>query len=270
VLSVPQVTIIVTFTISILPPGYSGALHVAKLTHNIVPPTLRAKKGQNMDQLDQFLDAPASEEVILTETAEDVLPEATAAPEEIPPAPIQQERPDVEGMKAAMMAERRKRQELEQLLAQRQEEERPFLGEEYEARFKETEARFQQELVKQKLDLSESFARAKHEDFDEKLDIFSQLVSNNPALYTHMAQQVNPAEFAYKVAADQLQLKEMANPTEYKAKIEAEIRAKLEAEYAAKYKSGNLPPTLAEARGGASSMRTAEWAGPASIKDILK
>lgn len=218
-----------------------------------------------MDQLDQFLDTPATEEEVVIAPAEETQ-EAPAAPD-IPP-PVQPP-PDVEGFKAAMIAERRKRQELEALLAQRQEEERPYLGEEYEARFKETEARFQQELVKQKLDLSESFARSKHEDFEEKLEVFSQLVTQNPAIYQHMIQQVNPAEFAYQTAANQLQLKEMANPNEYKAKIEAEIRAKLEAEYAEKYRKGQIPPTLAEARGGAGA-RQAEWSGPASIKDILK
>ncbi len=220
------------------------------------------------DQLEEFLAPPAeaAPEEVAPETPE--APPAEVAPEAPAPAAVT-ESPDVEGLKAAMIAERRKRQHLEAELARKAEEEKPYLGEEYENRFKETEARFQQELIRQKMDLSESIARSTHADFEEKLSVFSELVAQNPALYQHMAQQVNPAEFAYKVASDQLKLKEMANPAEYEAKLEAKIRAKLEAEYAEKMKKGQLPPTLADARGGAGA-RAAEWSGPTPLGDLLK
>lgn len=215
------------------------------------------------DPLDDFLEPVAEEPAAPQE------PETPPEPAEPEPAPAAAPQPDVEGLKAAMIAERRKRQELEAELARKAEEERPFLGEEYEARFKETESRFQQELTRQKLDLSESFARNLHADFDEKLEVFTELVKQNPALYQHMVSTVNPAEFAYKVASDQMKLKEMANPEEYEAKIAAKIEAKLRAEYEEKMKKGHIPPTLADARGGAGS-RQPEWSGPTPLGDLLK
>ena len=171
------------------------------------------------------------------------------------------------------MAERQKRQQAEQraaeLEAAKLAEEKPFLGEEYEARFKETEERFQNQLVTQKLDLSESFAREKYTDFEEKLGVFGELCQQNPALYGQMIAQVNPAEFAYKTASNTLKMKEMANPEEYeqklRAKIEAEVKAKYDKEAAQREE---LPGSLATTRGVSGNHQPA-YAGPAPLSDVL-
>ena len=84
-----------------------------------------------------------------------------------------------------------------------------------------------------------------------------------------MVQQANPAEYAYTIASQQLQLKEMQNPDEYRKKVEAEIRAKVEAEYADKERKRTVPPTLADARGAAGGTRTPEWQGPAPLNEVL-
>lgn len=218
------------------------------------------------DQLEQFLSEPeAVEEVIDPEPEQGE--EAPAEP--APPAVAEPEKVPV----AALMAERQKRQQAEQraaeLEAQRQAEEKPYLGEEYEARFKETEINFQKQLVVQKLDLSESFARDKYADYDEKLSVFGELCQQNPTLYNQMVAQVNPAEFAYKIASNQLKLKEMSNPDEYeqklRAKIEAEMKAKYEKEAA---KREELPGSLATTRGVAGT-HTPAYAGPAPLSDVL-
>lgn len=222
-----------------------------------------------MDQMEEFL-SPAEPEVI--DPVEEPEPEPETAVEV--PAPAAVPPPEVEGLKQAVMAERRKRQELEQALAQKQEEEKPFLGEEYEARFKETETRFQSELVKQKLDLSESFAREKYPDFEDKLGIFSEMVASNPALYQQMVQQINPAEFAYKTASNQQKLKEMGDPSEYEKKLRMQIESEMEAKYkalmdAATKKKAELPGSIATSRGSGGN-QAPTWAGPTSLDDMLK
>lgn len=180
----------------------------------------------------------------------------------------------IKGLEAAAAAERHKRQMVEAELAKKQQEEKPYLGEEYEARFTETEQRFQQQLVSQKLDLSEAFAREKYNDFDAKLEVFASMVTENPALYAQMVQQVNPAEFAYKTASNQQKLKEMGDPTEYEKRIREEERARVKAEYDAKIeeevkKRTSLPGSIANASGAGGATPPA-WSGPAPLDDILK
>lgn len=218
------------------------------------------------DQLEQFLAIP---EEPAAETPEEPEKGEETPAEPAPPAVAEPEKVPV----AALLAERHKRQLAEQRAAQleaaKQAEEKPFLGEEYEQRFQETEQRFQQQLVTQKLDLSESFARDKYEDFEEKLSIFGELCQQNPTLYGQMVAQLNPAEFAYKTASNQLKLKEMSNPEEYeqklRAKIEAEVKAKYDKEAA---KREDLPGSLATARGVAGT-QTPAYAGPAPLNDVL-
>lgn len=177
----------------------------------------------------------------------------------------------IKGLEAAATAERHKRQEIERQLA---EKEKPYLGEEYEARFLETRTEFQQQLLAQKLDLSEDFARQKYADFGDKLEVFKGLVQTNPALYQQMVQQANPAEFVYKTATNQQKLQEMGDPSEYESKIRADERAKVEAELVGKNtaeakKRADLPGSIATASGvGGATAQT--WSGPTSLDDLLK
>lgn len=223
------------------------------------------------DQLEQFL-SPAVEE----KQSEPEVTQETAIEEPAVAAEPQEE----PWTKAAYLAEKEKRQRAEQAanelaakLAKQEEEEKPYLGEEYEARFKDTESKFQNALIQQKLDLSESFAREKYADWDDKLVVFADMIKENPALYQQMIQQANPAEFAYKTANNQQKLKEMGDPSEY----EKNLRAKIEAELKQKYekqseqeaaKRDELPGSLAITR-GASGTHSASWAGPTDLKDVL-
>jgi len=222
------------------------------------------------DQLEQFLNPPEEEETGAQETTEadgqEIVKEEIQKPEDEQRAAAAKETPDVEGLKQAMLAERRKRQELEAELAKKAQEEKPYLGEEYEARFQETEQRFQAELVRQKLDLSESIARDRHADFDEKFNVFSDLIKQYPALYPQMVQQVNPAEFMYKTASNAMRMKEMENPEEYERKL----KEKWEAEYKAKNEKKDTPPVSIAGARGAAGTHQAAWQGPASLDDILK
>lgn len=229
-----------------------------------------------MDAVDEFLDEmqPEGEVEQEDQQQEEQQSDTGAETQQAAADTSAQDRADAEkGLQAALLAERRRRQELEAALHQKQEEEKPFLGEEYEQRFQETETKFRNELIRQKLDMSEAFAREKHADFDEKLEVFASLVQENPALYQQMVQQSNPAEFAYKAASAQQKLKEMGDPTEYEQKLRQQITAELEEKYNAKLdaetkKRQQLPGTLSGAK-GATGIQAQTWAGPTDLKDIL-
>lgn len=230
------------------------------------------------DSVEDFLTAGAETQAeVQTETAEvqhETGEQAQAAAETTETAPQQPQQDAEKGLQAALLAERRQRQELERKLAKKEQEEKPYLGEEYEQRFTETEQRFQEQLIRQKLDLSESLAREKYQDFDEKVEVFKTLLEESPQLYTQMVQQVNPAEFVYKTAAAQQKLKDIGDPVEYEKQLEARLRAKWEAEQAQKSeaeakKRQELPGSLATAT-GATGSTAQSWGGPTELKDILK
>jgi hypothetical protein len=203
---------------------------------------------------------------------------------------------EVTGLKAAAAAERKKRQEIEQELAQvrqmlaqqppPQEEEKPFLGDEYEQRFTETKTEFQQALTQQKLELSEAIARERYEDFDAKLDTFKEMLKTDPNLYNRMVGQGNPAGWMYKQASEfeQMQkLKEIGDPVAYantlKEQLREQIKAELLAEQAAATKAATeaairakLPRTgFAEERSSGTARATVKtFTGPTPLKDLFK
>jgi hypothetical protein len=228
---------------------------------------------------------PEPEPVITGEPAEPVPPtDPTPEPEE------------VKGLRAAATAERKKRQEIEQELAQvrqmlaqqppPQEEEKPFLGDEYEQRFTETKTEFQQALTQQKLELSEAIARERYEDFDAKLDTFKEMLKADPNLYNRMVGQGNPAGWMYKQASEfeQMQkLKEIGDPVAYantlKEQLREQIKAELLAEQAAATKAATeaairakLPRTgFAEERSSGTARATVKtFTGPTPLKDLFK
>jgi hypothetical protein len=219
-----------------------------------------------MPGMDEFLDGTARTETEAEETIETGEETTTqVAAETTETLPTAKEK----ALEAELARIRQKNRDQELALLAKQEEEKPYLGEEYEKRFLDTETKFQRELVNQKLDLSESFARDKYADFDEKMETFKVLVNENPALYAQMVQQPNPADFAYKTALNQQKLQEMGNPLEYEKKLEEKIRAKLKAEIETEAaKREDLPGTLATTRGIAGT-HAATWQGPPSLDDVL-
>lgn len=244
-----------------------------------------------MDDFDKFLDgAPAEVEEQEPETPEaeapapdptpETKPEPTGEEQAAPPAaeePKQQQpSEDWEAKARAFMAraedERRKRQQLEEQLKQAKPEEKPDFWADPDAAIGQLEQKFEQRLQAERATLSESMVRAQFADYDQKLDVFAEMVQANPALSYQLAQSPNPALFAYKTAEKELKLRELGDPDEYRAKLEAEVRAKVEAELKEKLaaeatKAAAIPESLASARGGGA--KSPEWAGPPSLDDIL-
>ncbi len=90
--------------------------------------------------------------------------------------------------------------------------------------------------------MSELGAKTRYtEDFDTMKDhFFEVMATQNPALQAEALSQVDPYEFIYRSAKNNMELSKLneAGGVEgYRASLEAEIRAKLEIEYAEKSKT---------------------------------
>lgn len=174
----------------------------------------------------------------------------------------------------ALMAERDKRQALEQRLKSlEQQQPQPSFWEKPEEHLQRIQTFVQQQAIVTKMDLSESIAREKHADFDEKLGVFSELVQANPTLLQQAAMQRNPAEWVYSVAKNHMELKQAGSIEGMRSKLEAEIRAKVEAEFKAKAeaeakKRESIPQTLTDVQAG-TGPKPAEFLGPTPLNTIL-
>lgn len=159
-----------------------------------------------------------------------------------------------EGLKSAIAAERQKRQQLEQELeAFRNAQEKPDFWDNPEAVLQQMEQRTQQEIQKARIDWSENAARGRYEDFEDKMEVFSQMVSEGVANWQQVVNAADPAEHMYQVASKYQQLNEFGSADSYKESIEAEIRKRVEAEMEEKMQKllserENLPGSVTEAR----------------------
>lgn len=179
---------------------------------------------------------PKGEEVIETPEppAEEV--ETKGVEEAEPPAAPAKEEPkanETEGVLKALMAEREKRQALEARLAQQQQEQpQGFDWDNPEKTIASVEQRFEQRLQVNLLNMSEAQAKARHEDYDQKYEVFERMARENPAIVQAMLQQADPAEYAYNMATQKIFTDEIgSNPKEYEDKLRAKIRLELEQEF---------------------------------------
>lgn len=182
----------------------------------------------------------------------------------------------------AAQEERGKRQELERRLAaieaaKPKEPEKGFWDDPEGALAKQKQD-FQQALTGMRLQTAEGIARSRYKDFDEKVAVFSELAQSTPGLGQQMLQAPDPAEFAYRTAANHMAIKEAGGIEELRAKIErdttARVRAEVEAELRAKADAlakarEALPGSLSDARSTGAANRPV-WSGPPSLDEILK
>ena len=186
---------------------------------------------------------------------------------------------------AAAREERSKRQEIERelqtLRQQRAAPSAPTPAHEQPASFwddpEATMTKWQTDMkamvTTARLDTAETIARSKYSDFDEKVESFAEILSQNPGLHSQWLAAPDPAEFAYKIGGNALSLKQVGSIDEMRKQIEAETRTKVELEYKQKRETASkeraaLPGSLSDARG--VSMQRGEWAGPTSLDDIVK
>ena len=236
-------------------------------------------------EADNSIIAEPAEVVPETDTGEPV-PEVD--PEAAPPA--EETKPEVKSedtlqkqLRASIAQandERGKRQalqgQLEQFKAQQQQVEKPdaFVNpdEAIDYGVNAVSAAFNDRL----LNLSESQARGRHDDFDAmKETFFNEVVVQNPVLGQQAMQAPDPYEFVYQQAKTHNEFSGISSMDEYKVKVETEMRVKLEAEYAEKAKDATnqainnaLPQSLSTATATGGN-QTPTWAGPTSLNDIL-
>ena len=180
---------------------------------------------------------------------------------------------EVDGYKAAMMEERRKRQELEaRLRAQEQAkalpEPPPFWDDPEKAidsRLERLRNELSSDYLNRYFNALESAARGRHQDYDDVRDVFIEHAAQNPALAGAMNNAQDPAEYAYQQGKLLRELSNVGgNFDGYRAKLEAEIRQKLEAEYRAR---NDVPRSLNSEQSSPVS-NGGPWS-PKSLEDLL-
>jgi hypothetical protein len=266
-----------------------------------------------MPELDEFLgDEPAPEPVaaidapVVEAPAEAPAPEGEEAKPAEPgkPEPAEEAKPepeDVTGLKAALQAERAKRNdhkgradrlegEMAALKAQIEEAKKapvppapaapaaapppmaiPNPVEDPQGYHQYQELR----RFSDKLDISEAMLRQQignDADVDAKAARFKQMAEANPALRADLQRSGHPYKFAYDTAAKAMAMDEIGDPMSFRSKLEAEIRAKIEAEMAGTAAPTatrvQLPQSLGTVR-SASPRNVAVINVPESLDDIL-
>lgn len=213
---------------------------------------------------------PVAETPAVAEAPAEVVEEPiAAAPEPAPEAEAEPE--DVKGLRSALVAERKQRQDYKgerDRLAGEIEAMRRQVAEAEKARqvvpaapapptpaepatpppdpavdpvgaFRWQSAQFQQQLWNERLNMSEAMLRQQHgdQDVDEKIALFKAEVAKNPALAHELRAQAHPYRWAYDQAQRIVAMREIgpdpkAYETKLREKVEAEVRAQLEAQYA--------------------------------------
>lgn len=210
-------------------------------------------------------------------------PAKPAEPAKPAAAPAQEMTEKERAAFAAAADERRKRQALEQELANlRQKPAAPAepaktFWDDPDGALKTEEQKRNAVLVHTKLQTSEMIARTRYTDFDEKIATFKALVESNPAIVQQWIAAPDPATYAYNLAKNHQELQQVGGLEEMRKKIEAEttakVRKEVEAEQAAKLEAlekqrAALPPSLSDVR-GATTGKTAAWGGPTPLTSIL-
>ena len=175
--------------------------------------------------------------------------------------------------------ERKKRQALEQRLADLEKGKQPEKTEaksfwdDPEGKFKEHEQRLSQKELALTLKVSEQIARSRYTDFDEKIEAFAEVLQKTPGLHAQWLASQDPAEFAYRTGEGTRLLKDAGSIDKLKEQIRKEERERLETEYKAKQEAlekerAALPGSLSEVR-GVSRQQRAVYTGPTPLDAVL-
>lgn len=203
------------------------------------------------------------EQVEVAEAVETEQPQATetGVTQE---APAQAATPAVEpdeikGLKAALTAERRKRQEAEQRAQAQQFDPQRFYQDP-----QEIASYVDQRTFNAVVNMSRELTREQFSDYDEMEELFVQEAERNPALAAELRAHPAPALFAYKTAKSLKTMRE-AQDGSLEARLRAEIEQKLRAEFEAKQKPA-VPTDLSGARSAPSQTAVPDE----SLESILK
>jgi hypothetical protein len=153
----------------------------------------------------------------------------------------------IEGLIAATKAERNKRQELEQQLKALQAQTTKKSEVPVEQQFHENPVGVMQKMIGEvRNEMSESFARKEHSDYDEVMDHFQDMATKNPALYYEAQNSPLPAVSAYEMAKRDMKMSEIGDIDAYTEKVQKEAYQRALKELASK--KTNVPPDLSTTR----------------------
>jgi hypothetical protein len=204
-----------------------------------------------LDEMDVELEpSSTSEETKDVEVAEPSSEEPIKEETKPETEPVQESDSEVTtGLLKALQAERKLRQDLENRIKPEPEPEKEFDWSDPQKHLAEMETKLDQKYQSKFLAMSESLCEARHDDFQDKKAVFFEMAQANPAIVNTMVVQADPAEYAYKLAEQEVFRREVAgDPETFRAKIRAEERAKLEDEFNKKVNekvqiATSLPPT---------------------------
>lgn len=196
--------------------------------------------------------------------------EATEAEEVVPPT--------TERMvpEAALLAERRKRQALEEqeqfwkeLKAQKEAQPAPDVLEDPEGAYQSLQSTFDQRLLNERLNMSEMMHRQSKGDeaVDAAVEAWMEAVKQNPAMHQQAMQNRDPFGVVMQWHQQQTQIAEIGNLDDWKAKTREAIKAELMAEMKATppvqtpTDLSDVPSEPPKARG---------YSGPTPLDDLLK
>jgi hypothetical protein len=224
-----------------------------------------------------------------TETPEAPEPEVKAKDEPKTPPPGDDGKVPIQ----ALLEEREKRQQYERELKEfREQQEKakqsaPKLPDYFEdpegynaaveklvqERVSGLEQKVNQQMSAAWLSMSERAAKARYQDFDEKLAAFEQEARNNPVLAAQMMQAPDPGDYVYQTGKKLLALSTTPDLDTLREQMREELRAELMAEMKQgeeqkKAKLAQVPRSLSNEQ-SAAGPRQPEWR-PTQLEDVLR
>lgn len=112
----------------------------------------------------------------------------------------------------------------------------------------------------QRIASSADQVRAAAPDYDEKIAVFGQMVNANPALLQELYRAPNPAQYAYSMAKTQLEISQFGG-------IDGLINARVQEALKTHPAAPQVPGTLADAQSSRGAGGSYE---PPSLEDLLK
>lgn len=169
---------------------------------------------------------------------------------------------EVAGLKAALAAERKKRQELEE-----KGKETPKLPdpvddpEGYSAAVNDA---VQREMLNARITLSRDLMMDSTPDFTEHEKVFVEMAQANPSLVAQMHASPNPAKFAYQTAKDHIEVQKLRDPNHLQKLIEEKAKELIASQSLGKKTALDVPDLKS-----AAGKNDVEVEKPAGLKEIF-
>jgi hypothetical protein len=234
-----------------------------------------------------------------SETTAEIRPATPETPQETgvtpQPEPEKVEEPEAgpppaedraKGQEAAIIAERRKRQEAEaQIESLRREIEQarqpkeppappPSIWEDEQGAFQHfggqvVSRAVQEATLNARLDMSEMMVRQSNPDFEEVKAEFLKMAQDNPTIAQQALADPHPWQKAYQIAKNARTMQELGatDIQTLEAKLREQIMAEMQATPPAE--APRIPPSLSTTR-SVSSRNGPAWSGPPALGDILR